>query len=128
MTRYILHALLTARPQIQAEHARLTHERGVARPSDNRLAQMLPENVRRTQLRTRLMSFDDETLLKAEALYYYGRDGDSSFRKKLAFLRRLGESKEQIVSTLLEKWPAWEMCFANAEDRLRKAGLSLEAV
>ena len=127
-TKDIVHAILTAIPHIQAERARLNHERGVARPPDNRLTQMPSENVRESELRTRLMLFDDESLLKAEALYYYGRDGDLTFRKKLDDLRRRGEPKEWIVSTLLEKLPAWEMCFEHAQDRLQKAGLSLETV
>jgi hypothetical protein len=128
MTHAVVHAILTAIPAIQAERARLHSERGVTRPPDHRLTQMPPENVRRTELRTRLLSFDDESLLKAEALYYYGRDRDGTFREKLDDLRRRGEPKEWIVSTLLEKLPAWEMCFAHAQADLRKEGLSLETV
>jgi hypothetical protein len=89
---------------------------------------MPPENVRRTELRTRLLSFDDESLLQAEALYYYGRDRDLPFRQKLDYLRRLDEPKEQIVSTLLEKLPACARCFAQAEADLRQEGLSIETV
>jgi hypothetical protein len=128
MTRDVVHAILTALPEIQAERARLNREHGSDRTGDIDLTRLPPENVRNTELRTHLLSFDDESLLGAEALMYYGRDRDVTFREKLAYLRRLDEPKDWIVGTLLEKLPACARYFAQAMADLPREGLSLEAV
>ena len=132
MTHDVVQTILTALPEVQADRARLNRERR-DRPPDLVPATMPSENVRRNELRRALMSFDAESLLKAEALYYYGRDGgdmtfDMTFVETLEYLRGLDEPKDWIVSTLLEKLPACALCFAQAEADLRKKGLSIETV
>jgi hypothetical protein len=103
-TQEIINAILAAIPEIRAER------------------------VHRDRVRQQLLSFDDESLLRAEAALYYGRDRDVSFSEKLAYLRSLKEAKEVIVSTLLEKVPACARYFAQAMTDLQNEGLALEAV
>jgi hypothetical protein len=102
-TRDVVNLILAAIPEIRAERAR------------------------RDRLRQELLSFD-ESLLRAEAVLYFGRDRDVSFGDKLAYLRGLEEAREVIVSTLLEKVPACARYFAQAMANLQNEGLALEAV
>jgi hypothetical protein len=120
-TQDVVNLILAAIPEIRAERAR-RREHGTDR------TEMPVENVRSTELRNQLLSFDDESLLRAEAVLYFGRDRDVSFGDKLAYLRSFKEAKEVIVSTLLEKVPVCARYFAQAMADLPREGLSLEAV
>jgi hypothetical protein len=125
----LIRLLLASVSVLQAESAaRSARGQDLDWPDDDDLTGVLAHSACEDDLRTTLMPFDRETLLKVETLYYYGRDRDLTFREKLEYLRRSDEPKEWIVSNLLGKWPAWEMCFAHAQARLRKEGLSLETV
>jgi hypothetical protein len=128
MIRDVVRLILAAVSALQAERPRFDRGQGSDLPPDGDLARVPASTTRRTELRTALMLFDDETLLKTEALYFYGRDRDLTFRQNLDHLRRLGEPKDWIVTTLLEKLPACAMCFTQAEADLRQEGLSIETV
>jgi hypothetical protein len=92
------------------------------------IPQIRVERARRDRLRQELLAFDEESLLRAEAVMYDGRDRDVSFQEKLAYLRRLAEPKDWIIGTLLEKLPACARYFAQAQADLQKEGLSLDGV
>jgi hypothetical protein len=127
-TRDVVNLILAAIPEIRAERTRLDRRHGIDQTDNIDLTELPVEDTRSTRLRAELMSFDEESLLRAEAAMYYGRDCDVAFHEKLACLRRLGEPKELIVGTLLEKLPACARYFAQAMTDLQNEGLALEAV
>jgi hypothetical protein len=74
------------------------------------------------------MGFDQESLLWAEALFFYGRDRDARFSEKLRDLRSRAETKSKIVEIILNKIPAWTDSICEAISRLKKEGLSITMI
>jgi hypothetical protein len=134
MNMDVVNTLLAAIPEVRAEQARVSEKRGrdpalgVTVSPDGFIAGAFPENARRRELEAKLMEFDEESLLKAEALFYFGRDRDGPFAQKLAFLRKLDEPKVRVVRTLLDKLYVCGQYFALAQAELQKQGLSLDAI
>jgi hypothetical protein len=128
MTKDVMQMVLATIPDISAEEDRLDHEYGIDptqaidlfndRPA---LERAFEENSHDEELQQRLLGFDEESLLKAEALMYYGRDRDDcTYREKLDYFRGRRDSKAEIVRTIIEKIPACRGYFEEAERKLRK--------
>ena len=126
--------ILKAIPAIEAEGVRLDAKHGIDQGVGLRLfdeqstIRMLESNREADKLRAYLGSMDYETLLKLEALMYFGRDRDATFAEKLDFFRRRREARSDIVRTILEKVPACGRYFADGVERLLEEGADVNAL
>lgn len=136
MTKDVVQAVLAAIPDIQAEEDRLNREYGIDPTKGIDLftdrsawERTFEENPHIQELEQRLLGFDEESLLKTEALMYYGRDREPCrFREKLDSLRSHLDSKAEIVRTIMEKIPACGLYFEEAQRKLQREGLSIDAI
>ena len=121
-------AILRAIPAIEAAAVRLDEKHGIVPTIGLRLfdpkstIRMLEINQEAEKLKAYLWTVDYETLLKLEALMYFGRDRDASFAEKLEYFRRRKEARSDIVRTVLEKVPACGRYFSDAVERLLEEG------
>lgn len=126
--------ILKAIPAIGAAEVRLDEKHGIDPRSGLRLfdpqtmIRMLEINQEAERLKTYLRTVDYETLLKLEALMYFGRDRDATFAEKLEYFRRRKEARSDIVRTVLEKLPACGRYFSDAVDRLLEEGVDLNSL
>lgn len=127
-------AILKAIPAIVAEDVRLDEKHGIARAVGLRLfdeqstIRMLEINREADKLREYLGSTDYETLLKLEALMYFGRDRDATFAEKLDACRRRREARSDIIRAILEKVPACGRYFVDGVERLLEEGTDANAL
>ena len=131
MTNDVVQAILAAIPKILAEEARLDKKHGID-PSKNSTLMSAgdgEENVHETALESQLMSFDDESLLKALALVYYGQEHPKrKFEPMLYHFRKREMSKSELVQKLMEKVRSCPRYFAAAETCLERYGLSIRKI
>ena len=126
--------ILKAIPAIQAEDARLDEKHGIDLAAGLRLfdeqstIRMLEINREADKLREYLGTMDYETLLKLEALMYFGRDRDATFAGKLDAFRRRREARSDIIRTILEKVPACGRYFVDGVERLQEEGTEVNSL
>jgi hypothetical protein len=126
--------ILRAIPAIEAAEVRLDEKHGIDPTIGLRLfdaktmIRMLEINQEAEKLTTYLRSIDYETLLKLEALMYFGRDRDATFAEKLEYFRRRKEARSDIVRTVLEKVPACGRYFSDAVERLLEEGADVNSL
>jgi len=126
--------ILKAIPAIQAEDARLDEKHGIDLAAGLRLfdeqstIRMLEINREADKLREYLGTMDYETLLKLEALMYFGRDRDATFAEKLDSFRRRREARSDIIRTILEKVPACGRYFVDGVERLQEEGTEVNSL
>ena len=126
--------ILKAIPAIEAAEVRLDEKHGIDPTNGLRLfdaktmIRMLEVNQEAETLKTYLGSIDYETLLKLEALMYFGRDRDATFAEKLEYFRRRKEARSDIVRTVLEKVPACGRYFSDAVERLLEEGADVNSL
>jgi len=126
--------ILKAIPAIQAEDARLDEKHGIDLAAGLRLfdeqstIRMLEINREADKLREYLGTMDYETLLKLEALMYFGRDRDATFAEKLDAFRRRREARSDIIRTILEKVPACGRYFVDGVERLQEEGTEVSSL
>ncbi len=136
MTKNVVQALLAAIPAIEAENNRLDEEYGTQNKvgidlfnDRKQIERTFAKNAHEDRLEQRLMAFDDESLLKAETLMYYGRDRERcTFREKLNYLRSRRDSRHEIVRTIMEKIPACGEYLVVGQSKLRREGLSVDMI
>ena len=88
------------------------------------IARSHEENKAKTDLEKMLMTYDDESLLMAKALLYYGRnDKPSAFKNELDRLRSRKAPKEEIVGTIMGKLPAFKVYIESALRKFKVEGL-----
>ena len=127
-------AILRAIPAIEAAAVRLDEKHGIDPTIGLRLfdpkstIRMLEINQEAEKLKAYLWTVDYETLLKLEALMYFGRDRDASFAEKLENFRRRKEARSDIVRTVLEKVPACGRYFSDAVERLLEEGADVNSL
>jgi hypothetical protein len=126
--------ILRAIPAIEAAEVRLDEKHGIDPTIGLRLfdaktmIRMLESNQEAEKLKTYLGTIDYETLLKLEALMYFGRDRDATFVEKLEHFRRRKEARSDIVRTVLEKVPACGRYFSDAVERLLEEGVDVNSL
>ncbi len=126
--------ILKAIPAIEAENVRLDGKHGIDQAAGLRLfdeqstIRMLETNREADKLRAYLGSTDYETLLKLEALMYFGRDRDATFAEKLDSFRRRREARSDIIRTILEKVPACGRYFVDGVERLLEEGTDVNSL
>lgn len=126
--------ILKAIPAIEAGEVRLDEKHGIDPTIGLRLfdaktmIRMLEINQEAEKLKAYLGSIDYETLLKLEALMYFGRDRDATFAEKLEYFRRRKEARSDIVRTVLEKVPACGRYFSDAVERLLEEGADVNSL
>lgn len=136
MLKDVVRAVLAAIPEIQAERDCLDRAAGIIPTEETDLftdrstvERTFEENTHEEELEQRLLAFGEESLLKAEALMYYGRDCEPcTFHGKLDYLRSRRVSKTEIVRTIMEKIPACGGYFENAQRKLQEENISLEDI
>jgi len=79
------------------------------------------------KLESYMNALDYNTLLKIEALMYYGRDG-GKVDDKIRYLSKLKELKEIIINTILEKCPSYRAYFNEAIKKLKRSGIELDSL
>ena len=127
-------AILGAIPGIETAAVRLNEKHGIDPTTGLRLfdpqstIRMLDINQEAEKLKAYLSTVDYETLLRLEALMYFGRDRDASFAEKLEYFRRRKEARSDIVRTVLEKVPACGRYFSDAVERLREEGADVHSL
>lgn len=123
--------ILKAIPAIGAEEVRLDEKHGIDPTMGLQLfdeqstIRLLETNREAEKLRAYLGTMDYETLLKLEALMYFGRDRDAPFAEKLDAFRRRKEARADIVRTILEKVPTCGRYFADGVERLLEEGVEV---
>lgn len=126
--------ILKAIPAIQAAEVRLDEKHGIDPAIGLRLfdpksaIRMLESNHAAEELKRHLSTIDYDTLLKLEALMFFGRDRDATFPEKVESCRRRKEARSDIVRTLLEKVPACGRYFSDAVERLREEGADVHSL
>jgi len=126
--------ILRAIPAIEAAEVRLDEKHGIDPTIGLRLfdaktmIRMLESNQEAEKLKTYLGTIDYETLLKLEALMYFGRDRDATFVEKLEHFRRRKEARSDIVRAVLEKVPACGRYFSDAVERLLEEGADVNSL
>jgi len=126
--------ILRSIPAIEAEDVRLDEKHGIEpvmglRLFDQKSAiRLLETNQESEKLKAFLATMDYETVLKLEALMYFGRDRDATFAEKLEHLRRRKDARSDIVGAILEKVPACGRYFSDAVERLLEEGADLNAL
>ena len=80
------------------------------------------------KLKAFLATMAYETILKLEALMYFGRDRDATFTEKLDYFRRRKDARSDIVGAILEKVPACGRYFSDGVDRLLEEGVDLDSL
>jgi hypothetical protein len=126
--------ILRAIPAIGAAAVRLDEKHGIDPTIGLRLfdpqstIRLLDVNQEAEKLKTFLATIDYETLLKLEALMYFGRDRDATFAEKVELCRRRKEARSDIVRTVLEKVPACGRYFSDAVERLLEDGVDVRAL
>jgi len=135
MNTAIFNDIIELLPRIEREDERLDEEHGINKElglnvfDPNVIKRVFDENEREAELDKRLMTYDYETLLKAEALLYYGRDRESTkYTEKLAYCRNLKDSKAEIVRTIIEKLAAFHHYITYALRKLQQEGLTIESI
>ena len=135
MNTTIFNDIIELLPPIEREDQRLDEEHGINKElglnvfDPNVIKRFFDENERESELEKRLMTYDYETLLKAEALLYYGRDHESTkYADKLAYFRGLEDSKEEIVRTIMEKLASFHNYITYALRKLQREGLTMENI
>lgn len=131
----VIRAIQDAIPKIRSEEFRLDRKHGIDRTkgfdlfAEKSIERAFEDNVHEKELEETLMACDQESLLKVEALMYYGRDNDgSTFTQKLEYLREHYDSKAMIVRTMLEKLPALTRYLQKGEAKLRESGMSVDTI
>ena len=125
--------VLRAIPAIGAADVRLDEKHGIHPALGLRLfdagtaMRMLEVNQETEKLKAYLGSVEYETLLKLEALMYYGRDRDATFAEKLEHCRRRKEARSDIIRAIVEKVPACGRYFCDAVERLLEEGADVTA-
>ena len=79
------------------------------------------------KLQNYLNQLDDDTLLKLEALMYFGRDEDD-FQEILRDLSDRNESKREIVKTIVEKRSAYPVYFQKALNALKEKSVDIDSI
>ncbi len=126
--------ILRAIPAIQAAEVQLDEKHGIDPAIGLRLfdpkstIRMLESNHETETLRRYLSTVDYETLLRLEALMFFGRDRDSTFAEKVEACRRRKEARSDIVRTLLEKVPACGRYFSDGVERLLEEGADVKSL
>ncbi len=126
--------ILRAIPAIEAAAVRLNEKHGIDPAIGLRLfdpqstIRMLDVNQEAERLKRYLSIVDYETLLKLEALMYFGRDCDSPFAETVERCRRRREARSDIVRAVLEKVPACARYFSDAVERLVEEGVDVNAL
>ena len=126
--------ILRAIPAIQAAEVQLDEKHGIDPAVGLRLfdpkstIRMLESNQAAETLKRYLSTVDYETLLKLEALMFFGRDRDATFAEKLESCRRRKEARSDIVRTLLEKVPACGRYLSDAAERLLEEGVDVHSL
>jgi hypothetical protein len=82
-------------------------------------------NLQEEQIEEYLNELDSDTVLKLEALMYFGRDGGSLTEVERYFIE-LGEEKEEIIRTIIEKRAAYPFYFERAISNLKNSGVNAE--
>ncbi|NJD90412.1 MAG: hypothetical protein FIA91_02680 [Geobacter sp.] len=84
-------------------------------------------NLQEEQIEEYLTELDTDTLLKLEALMYFGRDG-GVLAEVEKYFAELDEDKEEIVRTIIEKRAAYPSYFERAISNLKKSGVNVENI
>lgn len=128
----VIQSIMDALPKIKREDVELDRKAGVDRSNgidlmdEGAWKRAFMQNRHEEQLEADLLRCDSEELLKTEVLMYYGRDqNDVTFAEKMAYFRRLKESKCEIARTLLSKRDAFPTYIAKAKKKLEFEGLSI---
>src|SRR4051812_19252411 len=122
MTERVVRMILEWLPYVEIEDRRL---------EEHHVNVELRENVSGMQLQQRLLAaFDEESLLKAEALLEYGGGdgGGGAFAERLASCRQRRQDKGAVVWAILGMLPDCRERVALAKDRLLREGLSLDTL
>ena len=126
--------ILRTIPAIEAENVRLDEKHGIEPVLglclfDQKSAiRMLEINQEAEKLKAFLATMDYETVLKLEALMYFGRDRDATFAEKLDYFRRRKDARSDMVGAILEKVPACGRYFSDAVERLLEEGVDLDSL
>jgi hypothetical protein len=90
------------------------------------LARFREINIGEESLKHLLQSMDLGTLQRLQALMYSGRDGQSAPFIKQDFLSRY-ETKEDIVSTIMEKRMSLQLYLDRGLEQARKEGVDIDS-
>ncbi len=126
--------ILRAIPAIAAEEVRLDEKHGIERTTGLQLfdaastIRLLEINQEAEKLKAYLGTIEYETLLKIQALMYFGRDRDATFPEKLDALRGRKAARMDIIRTILEKVPVCGRYFTEAVERLWEEGVELDSL
>jgi hypothetical protein len=132
----VLRDVLEAMPRIEAEDARLDEVHGITPiPPDGQFREMqwdsprlLEHNVHTEELERKLMTHDTQSLLKMEALLYYGRGDYDSFDDAVRYFRGMDGGTFEPIRTILEKLTVLREYVDRARRRLEAEGRSIETL
>jgi SpoVK/Ycf46/Vps4 family AAA+-type ATPase len=84
-------------------------------------------NIEEDQIGEYLNGLDYDTLLKLEALMYFGRDG-GTLKDHEQYFKELEDSKDEIIRTIVEKRAAYPKYFERAISRQKEAGIDINNI
>ena len=123
--------ILKAMPLIFQVEEKLDKKFGIDRslginPFDKKVIKRFYEkNAEEEKLKKYLKALNYETLLKIEAVLYFGREKEEDINEVILELAKLNEPKNDIIDTILEKLYACERYFPRAIAKAKKFGIDL---
>ena len=123
--------ILKAIPLIFKDNEKLNKKYGIdtssfINPFDKKVIKRFYEkNAEEEKLKKYLEALNYETLLKIEAVLYFGREKENDINEIILELAELNEPKNDIIDTIIEKIYACERYFPRAIAKAKKLGIDL---
>jgi hypothetical protein len=125
--------LIKASDMTETENLRLKQKHGIdpaveIDPFEPRVIKWtFEERPEENRLEAYLEGLDYDTLLKLETLMYFGR-GDGDLKHLRSYLADRKDSKEEIISTIVEKCSAYPSYFRAALNKLKQDGTDADRI
>lgn len=129
--------LVQASANADVEDQALAQKHGIStgswiNPLDSKVIEWTFEDRKEVRkIEAYLKELDYDTLLKLEALMYFGRDRGRTlkrFQETLRYLATLGEQKDEIIETIIEKRGAYPVYFQGGLEVFRRKGVDPDSI